>query len=63
VRVQIVVEVGAGPLAIARGEPLDLCGECTERFNDWLKTGQQAAHDGLGAAAAEPVMETVTRGG
>jgi hypothetical protein len=43
------LEVKAGELAKRFDEPIDLRGGCSDRFADFLRAGQQTAHDDLGA--------------
>ena len=45
-----ILEIKAGELAKRRDEPwIDLCGPCTDRFVDWLRTGKEGVQNGLGA--------------
>ncbi len=38
-----IIEAKQGQLATLHDEPIDLCASCTDRFNDWLKSGRQNA--------------------
>ena len=57
-----IIEVKAGNLTRLHSDPIDLCSECCERFNEWLKGGHEHGHNGAGAGSVEPSMKTVTRG-
>jgi hypothetical protein len=35
-----IVELKAGALGSRHDEPIDLCGTCQDRFDDWLRGGQ-----------------------
>jgi hypothetical protein len=41
-----VVDVQAGNMVHQHHEPLDLCGGCSERFTDWMRTGKPHAAPG-----------------
>ena len=32
-----IIELKAGSLATRHDEPIDLCGECAEAFDDWMR--------------------------
>jgi hypothetical protein len=34
-----ILEIKAGALGARHDEPIDLCGDCQARFDDWLKGG------------------------
>ena len=54
-----VLEVKAGELAKRHDEPwIDLCGSCTDRFVDWLRTGKEGVQNGLGATMGGLAVET-----
>ena len=36
-----IIELKAGALAYRHDEPIDLCGDCVERFGDWLKAPRE----------------------
>ena len=38
-----VLIMTAGALVRKHGEPIDLCGDCCDRFGDWLRGPHQAA--------------------
>jgi hypothetical protein len=40
------IEIKAGGLGSRHDEPLDLCGDCQARFDDWLRSGRQNAGGG-----------------
>ena len=49
-----ILELKAGELTKQFAEPwIDLCGPCSERFIDWLRSGRQANRDGPGEALAD----------
>jgi hypothetical protein len=47
-----IVELKAGALGSRHDEPLDLCGDCQARFDDWLRGGRQNAGFEPGTIAA-----------
>ena len=47
-----IIEVKAGELTTRHVEPLDLCADCCQRFEDWLRSGRQTAAFEPGVAAA-----------
>jgi hypothetical protein len=52
------LEIKAGELAKRFGEPIDLCGDCSDRFGDWLRSGKHPAQLGLGAPMGGLVAES-----
>jgi hypothetical protein len=46
-----ILEIKAGALGARHDEPIDLCGTCQDRFEDWLRSGQHNAHNATVAAA------------
>jgi hypothetical protein len=55
-----VLEVKAGELTKQIAEPwVDLCSDCSSGFTDWLKSGRQTHHDGLGGATADTAVASM----
>ena len=56
-----ILTITTGELATRNGESLDLCGDCCERFDDWLRGPRRAAHDAVGAISSNwPVSSNGT---
>jgi hypothetical protein len=58
---QIILEGGLGlevKYGVLPGFPgdLDLCPSCLERFGDFLRSGRQADHDGMGQALSDTAV-------
>lgn len=54
-----ILEVKAGELAKRHDEPwIDLCGGCADGFENWLRSGKETAHNGLGAPLGGLVVES-----
>jgi len=47
-----IIELTAGNLTKRIDGPIDLCGECSDRFVDFLRGPHQAAHNGVGTIGA-----------
>jgi hypothetical protein len=50
-----IVEIKSGALGSRHNEPIDLCGDCQARFDDWLRGGRQTAGFEPGTAPAVSV--------
>jgi hypothetical protein len=44
-----VLTIMAGELATRHGDPLDLCGDCCQRFEDWVQGPRQTVAYAPGA--------------
>ena len=57
-----MLEVRAGELVKRHDDAwIDLCGPCTDRFVDWLRSGLEGPQTGLGATMGGSVVETGVR--
>jgi hypothetical protein len=45
-----ILEIKAGALGARHDEPIDLCGTCQERFEDWLRGGRQNGLNEVGTS-------------
>ena len=47
-----ILRIEAGELAKRRDEPwIELCASCADRFEDWLRSAQEAVHTGVGSVS------------
>lgn len=58
-----IIELMAGELRRRWPEELDWCPDCSHSFEDWMKSGSQTNHDGLGGAIADTAVASMELAG
>jgi hypothetical protein len=53
-----VLNITAGDLVSRHGDPIDVCGDCCERFGDWLRGPRQTAALTPGTATTLSTVES-----